>query len=83
MSSLDSLPELKPGLYEHYKGGRYIVLLTARQESDLSPVVVYISLQGKADDPTQVWVRPLDDFTASVHQGEKIVSRFQFIKTLS
>ena len=45
---------MAPGPYRHFKGGRYSVLMTAKDSETQLPTVVYISL-----DNGSVWVRPL------------------------
>ncbi len=72
-------PQLKPGVYEHYKGKRYLVLMTATLESTLEPHVVYVPLY-EAGDITTPWLRPLDDFTASVEVHGLIRPRFRWVK---
>jgi hypothetical protein len=79
LHSSSSVPELKPGIYQHYKGGKYLVLTMAMLEASLEPCVVYVSLQDDPHAPSRVWVRPLDDFTASVTVNGLIKSRFTFI----
>lgn len=37
------IDDFKPGLYEHYKGGRYIALYRARHHSTGRLFVVYVS----------------------------------------
>lgn len=78
-SSNNSVPELKSGIYQHYKGGKYLVLTMAMQEATLEPCVVYISLQDDPHAPSRVWVRSLDDFTASVTVNGLIKPRFAFV----
>ncbi len=36
-------PDFKPGLYEHYKGGRYIALHLVRHHESSELFVVYVS----------------------------------------
>jgi hypothetical protein len=71
--------QLKPGVYEHYKGKRYLVLMTATLESTLEPHVVYVPLY-EVEDIATTWLRPLDDFTASVEVNGVICPRFRLIK---
>lgn len=80
-SSPNSQPslQLKPGVYEHYKGKRYLVLMTATLESTLEPHVVYVPLY-EVEDIATTWLRPLDDFTASVEVNGVICPRFRLIK---
>ena len=72
-------PKLKPGVYEHYKGKQYLVLMIATLESTLEPHVVYVPLY-EAGDMATAWLRPLDDFTASVEVHGVIRPRFRFVK---
>lgn len=48
-----------PGLYEHYKGGRYYVHCVARMEADDSQEFVVYEKAG-AGGP--MWLRPLQEF---------------------
>lgn len=62
----DPLPPLpaepRPGLYEHYKGGRYRVLGIARHSETLEPLVVYEALHGNGG----LWVRPAAMFLEEI-----------------
>ena len=44
------------GIYEHWKGGLYRLLLVARDEATGEPVVIYVSVSGGGGE---CWVRPL------------------------
>ncbi len=67
--------DLKLGLYEHYKGGRYQVLGVGRMEAEPNQeVVVYKSLT----DGT-MWVRPLASFLESVDGEGYMGLRFRYI----
>ncbi len=46
--------ELKPGIYQHFKGNRYELLYVARHSETLENMVVYRALYGEGG----VWVRP-------------------------
>jgi hypothetical protein len=72
-------PRLKNGVYEHFKGGRYLVLMTAVLESTGEQHVVYVPLYDTADK-SSIWLRPIDDFTASVDVDGVVRPRFRFIK---
>ena len=78
-SSHSSAPDLKAGIYQHYKGGRYLVLMVATLESSLEPCVVYVGLGENLQVPSHIWVRPLDDFTASVTVHDLIKPRFTYL----
>lgn len=64
------------GLYRHYKGNLYHVMVLARNTETLEEVVVYQSLYGDYG----VWVRPKTMFLEHVlHDGTEI-PRFTFIQ---
>ena len=64
MSSSDLPPLLltAPGIYEHYKGGRYEVLDTVRHSETLEPMTLYRALYGEQG----LWVRPAAMFSETV-----------------
>ncbi len=78
-ANLQSSPQLKPGVYEHYKGKRYLVMMTATLEATLEPHVVYVPLYDAGESAT-TWLRPLDDFTASIEVNGVICPRFRLVK---
>jgi hypothetical protein len=53
---------VRPGLYRHYKGGLYRVLLVARHSETEEEMVVYQDLYGEMG----YWVRPLGNFLKEV-----------------
>ncbi|MGA0611001.1 DUF1653 domain-containing protein [Caldimonas sp. KR1-144] len=59
---LPPLPGLDPGLYVHYKGGRYEVIGVARHSETHEPLVVYRPLYGEG----ALWVRPYAMFVERV-----------------
>ena len=48
-----SRPEIEPGVYEHYKGARYEVLLIATHSETEEPFVVYRQLYGDGAAPAR------------------------------
>ncbi len=50
-----------PGVYNHFKGGRYRALLLAQSEATLEYVVIYVHL-----DDGSVWTRPLESWCEPV-----------------
>lgn len=64
---------LEPGVYEHYKGNRYEVLMVARHSETEEEFVVYRQLYGDGG----VWLRPLAMFLESVEVGGRVVPRFR------
>jgi Protein of unknown function (DUF1653) len=71
-TDLPPLPQLAPGLYLHYKGGRYQVLGVARCSETLAPLVVYQALYGEQG----WWVRPYEMFVGEVEVNGQRVRRF-------
>lgn len=66
------------GLYQHYKGQKYIVKDVARHSETLELVVVY---ECQYDNPKgKLWVRPLEMFLESVEVEGQMVRRFKSIK---
>ena len=68
-------PEIKKGIYEHYKKKYYEVIDVARHSETLEYMVFYRML---ADD-FGLWVRPLSMFLEQVNFEGKDVPRFKFI----
>ena len=58
-----------PGLYQHYKGGRYEVIGEARHTETEEDLVLYRALYGERG----LWVRPLDMFCETVEVESKQV----------
>ncbi|WP_448810475.1 DUF1653 domain-containing protein [Agromyces bauzanensis] len=63
----------EPGVYEHYKGARYEVLLVARHSETEEEFVVYRQLYGDHG----AWVRPLAMFVETVEVEGRAVPRFR------
>lgn len=63
--------QLEPGLYRHFKGGRYRVIDVARHSETLEELVTYEALY---DNPLgKLWVRPVAMFTEEVvHEGRRV-----------
>ena len=73
---IPKVPEIKPGLYRHFKGGEYVVIGLAMHSETLEVMVVYKALYGQG----LTWVRPRSMFLETVmHEGVQ-VPRFTFIK---
>ena len=64
---------LQPGIYKHFKGGRYSVLLTALDSETTQEVVVYVSL-----DTGSIWCRPVSMWHEMVRWPDG-VSRPRFV----
>lgn len=60
--------------WQHYKGGKYVVLATCLKEDTLKPLVIYRSLRYGT-----IWARDEDDWFGSVTVDNGSVPRFQYI----
>jgi len=68
-------PEIKLGIYEHFKGGKYEVIGFAKHSETLEKMVLY-----KHEGEEELWVRPLSMFLETVERDGKVMPRFKFIK---
>lgn len=66
------LPDIRPGVYRHYKGQRYQVYGVARHSETLEALVVYRPLYGEG----ALWVRPHGMFTGTVQVDGQEKPRF-------
>ena len=63
---------IKPGKYEHFKGGQYEVLGVAKHSETLDDLVIYKNSEGN------LWARPLKMFSEEVEFKGKKVPRFKY-----
>ena len=69
--------DVRPGIYQHYKGKRYRVIGTAKHSETEEELVVYECLY---DNPSgQLWVRPKAMFLETVMVEGKQILRFAFV----
>ena len=68
--------DLKKGMYKHYKGQSYEVLMTARHSETEEWMVVYKALYGEKG----MWVRPYEMFIEKVEVNGVMVPRFEKIE---
>lgn len=67
------MQDIRPGLYRHYKGSNYQVLLVARHSETEKQLVIYQALYGERGH----WARPIEMFHETVLvNGEKVL-RFE------
>ncbi len=67
------------GVYRHFKGSSYEVLMVGRSAENGQKMVVYKALEGEAADP-QVWCRYESLFLAEVTEPNgTIVPRFRYL----
>jgi hypothetical protein len=72
-------PGLRCGVYEHYKGKRYLVLGVARHTETGDLLAVYVPLyEISGNEGVQISVRPLEMFTEQVEVGSESRPRFRF-----
>lgn len=67
--------DIKPGIYQHFKGNRYLVLYVARHSETLEPMVVYQALYGDGG----LWVRPAAMWNEQVSRDDYSGPRFIFV----
>ena len=73
---MDKTPELKKGIYQHWKGGKVEVLEVVRHSETLEPMVLYRHVDGEIEG---IWVRPFEMFVEDVeHDGRKTIPRFRY-----
>ncbi len=71
------MTEIRTGVYEHYKGKRYRVIVIAKDESTLEDMVVYEALYENA--VSRYWVRPASLFNEVITVDAYRGPRFRFI----
>lgn len=71
----EAAKNLKPGIWEHYKGGQYEVLGVAFHSETLEEMVIYRATYGERF----FWVRPLKMFLGKVLVDGKRIPRFRFV----
>ena len=69
------MSDLKPGIYEHFKGNRYELLYVAKHSETLEEMVVYRALYGDGG----VWVRPAAMWNEHVERDGYSGPRFRLI----
>lgn len=70
---------LRCGVYEHYKGKKYLVLGVARHTETGELLAVYVPLyELPGNEGVQMSVRPLEMFTGQVEVGPVTMPRFRF-----
>jgi hypothetical protein len=68
---------IQMGVYEHYKGNKYLVIGIAKNSETLEEMVIYISLY---DNPvSKMWARPLKMFLGNIMVDGIEKPRFKFL----
>ena len=68
-------PNLKPGIYRHYKGNNYQLISVATHSETREEMVVYRALYGERG----LWVRPAAMWSEQVETAAGTVQRFTYI----
>lgn len=71
------MKKIELGIYQHYKGKKYLVLGVAKHSETEEDLVVYVTLY--ENDRSSLWVRPLTMFLEEINVDGKIVRRFKKI----
>lgn len=69
--------DLKPGVYQHYKGKKYRVIGVAKHSETLEDLVVYEALYD--NEKSKLWIRPIEIFLEEIGVDDKRVPRFRYI----
>lgn len=69
------MKKLELGVYQHYKGMKYLVLGVAKHSETLEEFVTYVTLY--ENDESALWVRPLEMFLENVTIDGKEMPRFK------
>jgi len=72
----DDSIRFRPGVYRHYKGNEYDVLMLATHSESLDELVVYRARYGAHG----IWVRPVEMFFDNVEYGGVEVERFSYLR---
>ena len=73
-------PQLKIGVYKHYKGGFYKILGVAKHENTGEELAVYREIsRGLETGEGPLYVRPLEQFFEEVEYRGKVSTRFQYV----
>jgi len=71
--------EFRPGIYQHYKGNKYLALTVAKHSETLEQLVVYVCLYENAE--SKMWVRPLTMFMEEIEVKGTRQPRFKFLSS--
>jgi hypothetical protein len=75
----DSMPEIRPGRYRHYKGNEYTVLGIGRHSETLEELVIYRQEYGDRG----LWVRPAEMFAGGVVVNGTTQPRFRRLEPIA
>ncbi len=69
--------DLKCGIYQHYKGKKYLVIGKAKHSDTLEELVVYTTLYENPE--STIWVRPEESFLGEVEIDGNFLPRFKYL----
>ena len=73
--------ELKPGIYQHFKGSKVKVHYIGTHSETLEKMVIYEKLEdGHGHLKGEIWVRPLQMFEETVERDGKVYQRFKYLE---
>lgn len=68
---------IQPGqVWQHFKGGLYIVIGVARNSETLEDEVIYKDMYGLG----QLWARPLSMWNENINRGAYSGPRFKYVR---
>ena len=71
---------IRPGRYQHFKGGLYEFIGTARHSETLEELVIYRALYDSAEsEKGSLWARPASMIFEIVKADGKEIPRFRFV----
>ncbi len=74
------MEEIKPGIYEHYKGKRYEVIGVGRDSETLEEKVFYRALYDSEEfGNNSPWIRSKSMFLETVNVDGKEVPRYKYL----
>jgi len=71
------MKNIKPGIYEHYKGKKYKVLGVAKHSETLEDLVIYECQY--QNEMSKLWARPLAMFLEEVEVNGDMAPRFKYV----
>jgi hypothetical protein len=79
MYLINDLSGLKMGLYQHYKGKKYLVIGVAEENPTEVAHVIYICLYD--NELSAMWARPLTMFMGDITVDGVVMPRFKLLAT--
>lgn len=77
MYLIEDLSEFKIGIYQHYKGKKYLVIGVAKDNVTNILYVIYVCLYD--NELSSIWARPKTMFTENIEYNGTVMSRFRYI----